>query len=308
MKKLKFMPLVVCMVMLAIALTGCKLFKNDYKDFKVQYTLGLQLLLGEEWHDDNIKGTATKSDGTEEDVTSKMTIDTSKYNKDQVGKYKIYFEFKDTELSYEVEVVEQITNSALISSRMSKVMQNSFVAKDGSLSFDAQMVTPFTYESGSFELVQTMYYREVDGLLHIYYMIETMYVDEPISTLEFWYAGDSETGLMTADYNNPEVDNDIDILSSLAEFKTEIQSIVSGVATELGQTFTHINMSDIFALPEISTYAGVLTMNQNLYTFENSDIIVTYKNGKVEDLGGITFAFDTTNAIPEAPVAEEPVA
>ena len=91
MKKLKFIPIMVCMIMLTIALTGCSLFESKYKSFKVQYTEGLQLLLGEEWHDDLIKGTATKSDDTEEDVTSKMTIDTSEYKKDQVGKYKIYF-------------------------------------------------------------------------------------------------------------------------------------------------------------------------------------------------------------------------
>ena len=293
------------MIMLAVALTGCKLFGSEYDSFQVRYTSNLQLLLGEEWHDDLIEGTAEKSNGKTVDVTSKMKIDTSEYNKDQVGKYKIYFEFADTKLSYEVEVVSELTNATFVTNRLYNVMQNSLVAKEGVLSFDASMSQTFTYQEEDFQINQYMYYRECDGVVNMYYKWEMVYEDNSTETyIELWYTGNISEGIITIDYNDESIDNEA-IDAELADFDTINISIAEGIVEEIGESVSYIDIEGVQLLPNLTSYNGTLTKNSDIYTLSvQGEPMATYSNNKLMSFNGINFAFDTTNTIPTAPVVE----
>ncbi|MBQ7880672.1 MAG: hypothetical protein IJ358_02375 [Clostridia bacterium] len=302
MKKFKFIPVIVCMIMLAVALTGCNLFKDKYKNFQVQYTPNLQLLLGEEWHDDQIKGTATKSDDTTEDVTSKMTIDTSEYNKDQVGKYKIYFEFEGIKLDYEVEVVSELTNATFISERLYKVMQNSLVAKDGVLSFDATMSQDITYMGQSGQVKHTMYYREDNSIIDVYYKWELVNPDTTVDTVyEIWYNGTVDDGIMTIDYQDGDIESGA---GTLEDFDALNELLADELAVMIDASVNYIDIAGIQTFQSLTTYTGTLTKNANLYTLAVGTTTITYSNNKLATVNSVNFAYNTTNTIPTAPVVE----
>lgn len=86
-------------------LSGC-FEKPEYQQFKIQYTQNLEFNVGEDYYDANLRGVAIKLDGTEEDVTDRMEVDTSEYNKEVPGTYRIYCRFEKHVLSYTVTVVE----------------------------------------------------------------------------------------------------------------------------------------------------------------------------------------------------------
>ena len=302
MKKFKFIPVIVCMIMLAVALTGCNLFKDKYKNFQVQYTPNLQLLLGEEWHDNQIKGTATKSDDTTEDVTSKMTIDTSEYNKDQVGKYKIYFEFEGIKLDYEVEVVSELTNATFISERLYKVMQNSLVAKDGVLSFDATMSQDITYMGQSGQVKHTMYYREDNSIIDVYYKWELVNPDTTVDTVyEIWYNGTVDDGIMTIDYQDGDIESGA---GTLEDFDALNELLADELAVMIDASVNYIDIAGIQTFQSLTTYTGTLTKNANLYTLAVGTTTITYSNNKLATVNSVNFAYNTTNTIPTAPVVE----
>ena len=302
MKKFKFIPVIVCMIMLAVALTGCNLFKDKYKNFQVQYTPNLQLLLGEEWHDDQIKGTATKSDDTTEDVTSKMTIDTSEYNKDQVGKYNIYFEFEGIKLDYEVEVVSELTNATFISERLYKVMQNSLVAKDGVLSFDATMSQDITYMGQSGQVKHTMYYREDNSIIDVYYKWELVNPDTTVDTVyEIWYNGTVDDGIMTIDYQDGDIESGA---GTLEDFDALNELLADELAVMIDASVNYIDIAGIQTFQSLTTYTGTLTKNANLYTLAVGTTTITYSNNKLATVNSVNFAYNTTNTIPTAPVVE----
>lgn len=97
-----FAVIVACCVPM---LTGC--FKlPEHTDFKIHYTPNLEFSVGEEYYDAQLKGYATNLEGVEEDVTEQMEVDSSEYNKDVPGTYKIYCTFEGVTLSYTVTVVE----------------------------------------------------------------------------------------------------------------------------------------------------------------------------------------------------------
>lgn len=300
MKKFKTLSLAIAVVILGGILTGC--FGPSYKSFQVQYTPNLELLIGEEWHDDLIKGIATKSDDTEVDVTDKMTIDTSEYNKDVAGKYKIYFEFEGIKVNYEVSVVEQITNSTFITSRLQNVYENSFVAKDGVLSFDATYSNTITVEGEQGKINQYLLYRENNGELDVYYKWEVEDATETASLLEMWYQDTKTNGVLTVQdaegnvvvYEESEL-YDVDVFnysfgSTMAETFTELDSYID-IETILSQK------DEIFT--------GTLTKNQDLYALNTSYGAVCYKNNKIINAGGIEFEYDTTETIPTTPEVEE---
>ena len=104
MKKLKFGIFAFVLVCSSLLMTACNLFGPSVEKLEVEYTANLQLLVGEEWVDDLIKGTATYSDDTKKDVTKDMKIDKSDYDKTKVGKYEIGFSYKGASVDYEVEM------------------------------------------------------------------------------------------------------------------------------------------------------------------------------------------------------------
>ena len=67
MKKLKFGILAFVLVCSSLLMTACNLFGPSVEKLEVEHTANLQLLVGEEWVDDLIKGTAIYSDDTEKD-------------------------------------------------------------------------------------------------------------------------------------------------------------------------------------------------------------------------------------------------
>ena len=109
MKNLKKFAVALTLVLVVACfvpmLSGC--FKtSEYKQFKVRTTENLQIQVGNDYYDANLKGIAVKHDGTEEDVTEMMEVDTSEYNKYVPGEYKIYIRFDTFVFSYTVTVVE----------------------------------------------------------------------------------------------------------------------------------------------------------------------------------------------------------
>lgn len=71
------------------------------------------------------------------DVTSKMKIDSSNYNKNRTGTYTIEGSYKKIKADFEVDVVDKITNSTTINQRLSSVIDNSFRRHNNILSFEA---------------------------------------------------------------------------------------------------------------------------------------------------------------------------
>ena len=304
MKKFKFIPVVVCVIMLAVALTGCNLFKDDYKTFQVQYTPNLQLLLGEEWHDDLIKGTATKSDDTEEDVTSKMTIDTSEYNKDKLGKYKIYFEFSGIKVNYEVEVVNEITNSALITSRLQQVCKNSFEAKDGVLNFNAHYSNDVTYNEAEGKLNQYLVYKQNGENINIYYKWEESSADLSASSAiyQMWYIGTAESGTITLYSNLGEVDVATDM--TIADFDATTYSIAEQIVQVYSELDAYMIVESFFEAKDL-IFAGSLTKNAGLYTLQETDIgTIKYQDDKVIYIDGISVTYNEAT-IPQIPAIVE---
>ena len=149
MKKLKYGIMTLALFCSCILATGCDLFAPRVERLQVVYTNNLQLLVGEDWHDDLIKGTATYTDNTKKDVTDEMTIDTSNYDKTKAGKYTINFEYEGVEVDYEVEVVEKLTDTTFINLRMQDVIENTFKESNNTLSFEANK--EHTTDEGTFK-------------------------------------------------------------------------------------------------------------------------------------------------------------
>lgn len=109
MKNLKRLAVMTALVLVVACfvpmLSGC--FKtSEYKQFKVRTTENLVIHVGNDYYDANLMGVAVKHDGTEVDVTDQMEVDTSEYNKNIPGEYKIYIRFETFVFSYTVTVIE----------------------------------------------------------------------------------------------------------------------------------------------------------------------------------------------------------
>ena len=134
MKKLKFGIFALVLVCASLLMTACSFSCNlgsNVAKLKLQYTENLQFLVGEEWQDDLLKGTAVYTDDTEKDVTNDMTIDKSDYDKTKAGKYNIKCSYEGLSVDYEVEVVEKFTDSNTINVRLNDVIENTFKRNEG---------------------------------------------------------------------------------------------------------------------------------------------------------------------------------
>jgi len=302
MKKTKFITMLICMFILTVFLTGCNL-NSGYSQFEIRYTKNLQLFVGEEWHDDLLKGIATKSNGKTEDVTSKMTVDTSKYNKNKVGKYKICCEFADIKIDYEVEVVNEITDTAQITARLQKVMENSIVAKNGVLSFDVLISQDVTYMEEDGQIKQYMYYRENNSIIDMYYKWDLVKGDNAETMLEIWYNGIIDEGFMFVDYND-EITSEI--FSGEAEL-FYVDTINTTFSVELEDLIDEIvTFMDVESLQYMSTamYSGSLHKYSDMYVLSNSGVYISYVDGKISSFNGVMFEYDTGAVSPNTPVID----
>ena len=55
----------VCLLIMTFVISGCscEFWGSTYKKFNVDYTANLELLVGEDWKDELVKGNAIKKDG-----------------------------------------------------------------------------------------------------------------------------------------------------------------------------------------------------------------------------------------------------
>lgn len=228
-KKIIALNFILCSCLLCLCLTGC--FWTNVKKLEVEYTPNIQFFVGEDWHDDLIKGTAILLDDTKKDVTEDLNIDTSDYNKTQVGEYDIVFEYEGIEVKYQVKVVEEMTSLSSIQKRIEPCFQKAFKAQNGVLEFSA---TTSEYVEEDLYLKQTIQYKLENNVLKEYYKIE--YTNENgsdcESLCEILYVGDLTNGTLTNKYYT--TDDDItyyyDVNSkqgTLSEFEDAIPEIAN---------------------------------------------------------------------------------
>lgn len=305
-KKISKLNLLLCLSLLCVCLTGC-FFSSRVEKLEVEYTPNIQFFVGEDWCDDLIKGTAIYSDKTEKDVTEDMNIDTSNYDKTQVGEYNIVFEYEDLEVKYKVNVVEEMTNWASIQKRIAPCFKNAFKTKNGVLEFSA------TFSEYDEELEayykQTIQYKLDNNTLKEYYILEI--VDETetesMSLCEILYVGDLTNGTLTNKYYTTDDYSTYyyDVNSkqgTLSEFEEAIPEIAKmyNLSTYLDASQWLNFYTDYY--PNI--VPTKMTKNANTYTItiSNNLTIVIDSDGYMSEYCGIEF-LKTTN-IPSELTAE----
>lgn len=286
MKKIKFGIFSLVLACTTLLLTACNLFGPSLKKFEVQYTSDLQLLVGEEWSDDLIKGTAFYSDDTKKDVTKDMKIDTSNYNKSKAGKYDIEFSYKDSNVSYEVEVVDKITDSNNINYRLEKVLEKTFKRTNNQLSFEATKTSVVS----NTEFVESLIYIEKNGQISAY----TKWVLDSETVLEMHYNGTKDSGVETSVFSSE---------NETIEYENWSLDQYSAHLLLVGQTLVlpaEITPSGILSLTDV-IFDGELTLENNVYTLVSTDNKLEYKNNVLTTINEIELKVpkrsDTT--IPE---------
>ena len=282
-KKVSFITALVLVVACFMPiLTGC-FGGSDYKQFGIKYTLNLEFLVGEDYSDPNLKGTAVKKDGTEEDVTDRMTVNKSAYNKDVVGTYKIYCEFEGIETSYEVKVVNEITNELNVNLRLQDAIENTFKRdEDGVFSYEA---TCSTYYQEGVNLDEYMIFHDDNEDLSIYLKYSVTSQTDPTDTavaIEYWYFGTKELGTLTVKSygGTTTVDTVEDI--SLDDFNGVLY------LTELPNSVFALGIGDV----EADVEDCVLTKTGDTYRIECLDgFNVTYTNNVIEEVNGVEYTF-----------------
>lgn len=287
MKKFKYGVFALILVCACFFMSACDFFKSEPKveEFVVQYTRDLEFFVGENYHDDLIQGTAIYTDKTEKDVTSKMEVDTSDYDKTKVGTYEIKFKYEGIKVSYNVNVVDKMTDTISINARMADVVAETFKRTNNVLSFEASNET--TYEGLAF--AEDLVYVDNNGVVSAY--VSWSLSEEKF--VEFYFNGtkDSGTVAMVAPLEGvlleyPDV--------SIDDFSVFV--IMS--ASEQGWPAI-LNPSDILVLEE-SSYSGELSVNDGVFTLTKDGYSLQYKNNKIFALDGaeITFPKKTSTIIP----------
>ncbi|MBE7074653.1 MAG: hypothetical protein E7376_01565 [Clostridiales bacterium] len=303
-KKIISLNLLLCLSFLCICLTGC--FSPRVEKLEVQYTSNIQFFVGEDWHDDLIKGTAIYSDDTEKDVTEDLNIDTSDYDKTQVGEYDIVFEYEDIEVKYQVKVVEEMTNLTSIQKRIEPCFQNAFKAQNGVLEFSA---TISEYVEEDLYLKQTIQYKLENNTLKEYYKLEYTNESESdcMSLFEILYVGDLTNGTLTNKYYT--TDDDItyyyDVNSKQGTW-VEFEEAIPQIATLYGAS-TYVDAKqwlNFYTDYYPNIYPLKLTKSANTYTIKlsNNQTIKIDNEGYMSEYCGIEFS-KTTN-IPSELTAE----
>lgn len=305
-KKIKKLNLILCLSVLCVCLTGC-FFSSRVEKLEVEYTPNIQFFVGEDWCDDLIKGTAIYSDDTEKDVTEDMNIDTSDYDKTQVGEYNIVFEYEDLKVKYKVNVVEEMTNWTSIQKRIQPCFQNAFKTKNGVLEFSA--TTSEYDEDLEVYYKQTIQYKLDNNTLKEYYKIEMLDETETdsMSLCEILYVGDLTNGTLTNKYytTDDNVNYYYDVNSKQGTF-SEFEEAIPEIAT-LYELSTYIDASqwlNFYTVYYPNIVPSKLTKNSNTYTItlSNNLTIVIDSDGYMSECYGIEFS--KTTSIPSELIAE----
>lgn len=297
-KKIIALNLVLCLGLLCVCLTGC--FSSGEEKLVVTYTPNIQFFVGEDWHDDLITGTYY-SDDTEKDVTEDLNIDTSAYNKNEVGNYDISFEYSGIKVKYQVSVVETMTDSRSIKNHIEPCFQKAFKEQNGVLEFSATCSED--YIDGVY-LKQTIEYKLDNGNLKEYYKIELTDGDtESTSLCEMLYVGDLTNGILTTKYYTTDDEEPTDDSvwyyavnsksGTWSEFETTIQQIATAYEVEYLDASQFLNFyTNYYPLLVPST----LTKDANTYTIKLNDnsIIKIDNEGFMSEFCGIELSKTTT--------------
>ena len=288
MKKLKSLFSVAVVVLATVVFAACG--APSYEKLTVNYTSGLEFLVGEDYSDANVTAKATLSDGSTEDVTSKLTINTSEYNKNTMAKYKIYFEFEGMKESCEVSVVDRITTSSIINDRFAKVINNTF--GNGAYSFEMTEVTEIDTNTYTTQTIkQTV---DASGNIVSYVKWVVTMGSENVTIYEKWY-----TGTATAGECVDGVEEETTAVS-FSEFNDEIALDAASAGAYLGDAVVLLpgNVYDLKA--NTQTLTGELTKAGDVYTL-TSDSTYTYVNNVLTSINGVdvTFGQATIPAVPE---------
>lgn len=303
----KFRYAICSVLLLALSLVfmaGCEFsFGSKYTQFEIEYTKNLEFFVGEDYYDALLKGIGTKKNDEKEDVTSKMTVDVSEYNKNEVGTYKIYCEFEGIKLNYEVKVVDEMTDLYSINYRLQKAIDNTFKRdENGVFSYEAKSTSIFEPETDLFvNFNEHLIYEDYDGVISIYVKYSISSIDNPgveESVIEMWYYGLQGIGTITLkEYENETV--------TTMEGSVDDYGTIIGVYAEAGLPINiypiGLNDLDIAGVEE-----GTLTMQDNVYTLDMGygysfvweDNVFTYVMG-----AKYTFPKGELTIIPTAPEA-----
>lgn len=292
MKKFRYIISFALILSFSLVFMSACDFGSQYKQFQVEYTRNLEFLIGEEYEDENIKGIATKRDGTTEDVTNTMETDTSEYNKNVAGTYKIYFEFADIRIHYEVKVVEEITNSNNVNLRLQEAINNTFKRDDNGLfSYEASISTEFL-DSTYFN--EYMIYEDLNGVIDIYLKYEIQSIEDPSNVqvaYEFWYHGTESLGEITLKPygESPVVLDD----QNIAGFNMHLYNI----SESLPVSIFALGIGDVSA--ELSDCTLILDENGYKINYEEDGFegVIKYKDNIIYEVDGVSYNFPKPDSV-----------
>lgn len=284
MKKRIFSFLIaLCLILpCAMFLTACG--GVEYTGLNVQCSQNLEFLVGEDYIDNQIKAVATLSDKTTEDVTGKITIDSSAYKKDVVGKYKIYFKFEEFTEEIEVSVVDKITDTAKINERFNAVIQNSFGTED----YSYEMV--FTGKHNNLTFVQDVK-LSVDRNGKIVSCVKWYTFGKGASSTNYifegWYNGTEENGVFTTRSTTDNINFEIKTESkSFADFNNEIELLAKSMELSSNKTLVLIPQEVYNLKSGNNNFSGELTKIENEYVLVTEKATYVYENNILKTLNG----------------------
>ena len=277
MKKFKGILSFAVVLLATIMCTAC--FGPSYTKMTVTHSDSPEFLVGEDYSDPNLKVTVYLDDDSSEDVTSKATIDTSKYNKNQAGKYDIVVKFDEFSYDYKVEVVEEITKTSSVSNRYSKLVETTY---GDSYSFSA------TYREELWNdicpLTQTIKGKvNADGTMAIYITWSLFFDEEDHLWGEFWYEGTKTQGVATIGTN----------AYGGGDFEYEVADMsllqFSDAICYLDEAMEMILTPDVIIdLNDTSlALSGSITKSGDIYTLVSGFLTLTYQNNIIKTVNGI---------------------
>ncbi len=305
-KKLLSLLLAICLVIpCALSLTACG--DSKYTALDIEYTADLEFLVGEEYIDNGLKATATTDKGKTEDVTSKVTINSSEYNKNVVGKYKIYVELDELKKSYEVSVVERLTGDASLN-RFKGVIQNTF--GDGAYSFSMTTVNTVSYTV--IPITQNIQHSiDADGNILSY--VKWSAVDKftnPNDVVEYliyeaWYKGTVESGVTTIRTTSDNINYTVvTTQQSFAEFNSDIESRADTAGYPANNVPVLLASNVVALTSDNLSLIGELTKTGDIYLFATNEAKYIYKDNKLQSIDGMNIIFNNVS-IPEIPEVTE---
>ena len=277
MKKFKGILSFAVVLLATIMCTAC--FGPSYTKMTVTHSDSPEFLVGEDYSDPNLKVTVYLDDDSSEDVTSKATIDTSKYNKNQAGKYDIVVKFDEFSYDYKVEVVEEITKTSSVSNRYSKLVETTY---GDSYSFSA------TYREELWNdicpLTQTIKGKvNADGTMAIYITWSLFFDEEDHLWGEFWYEGTKTQGVATIGTN----------AYGGGDFEYEVADMsllqFSDAICYLDEAMEMILTPDVIIdLNDTSlALSGSITKSGDIYTLVSGFLTLTYQNNIIKTINDI---------------------